>query len=189
MCEADGAFVLLPRLKLKAEQQLLRLQQRPPPPLFVNLRANRTMEGSAVFHCSVPDLFLRLSRSILAQAMLTPAQIYDWSYLKPTKQLIYAQDPKKTRWLFKQLTSQCLDMVLLKQYEWQPLSSTTGCPVSRCLGLSLTLRLAGLTKEADMLTAAIESLATGNSNLTEVDNILQFLFLLSNKDTEQILSW
>ena len=134
---------------------------------------------SSVQFCSVPDLFLKLCSSMLCQLVLQSGRS-DWVFHKPGKPP-FSLEWRRLQHESKRLRRLCLDLVLLRQWEWistvdHPIES----PISSCLGRTLSFWSRGRSTEADKLSCNINWLASGKSGLTESENLLHFLFLLSS---------
>ena len=130
------------------------------------------MEG--VHTCNIQELFLRLCSSILNQSTSQPFSIVEFCFHKPAKRF---HDGNRVQYLVRQLRHMCMDVILLRQWEWRTTETHT---ISHCLGVALSLHYQGHTSQASSLASAMTWLLQGNcSEVTEPDNILNFLFLLS----------
>ena len=133
--------------------------------------------------CSILELFKRLCSSILAQSAVQPSSMIDFCFHKPIKQA-FLQDRNRLEYLVRQLVALCMDVVLLRQWEWR--TTDTRC-VSHCLGVALSLHYHGQSTKAESLATAMTWLLEGTSDLTEPDNVLQFLFNLSSPHANEAL--
>lgn len=129
-----------------------------------------------VHSCSIPGLLRDLCASFLTHSMVRPSSVIDFCFHKPIKRA-FLQDSNRLNYLIRRLAGVCMDVILLRPWEWR--TSEIHC-TSHCLGVALTLHYQEHTTRAESLASAMTWLLQGNSDLTEADNVLQFLFLLSS---------
>ena len=138
-----------------------------------------TVKQSTVQECDVPSLFQRLSAALLTHSTLQCSTI-DYCFQQPVKQP-FLHDRIRVHHLSKKLAFSCMDVVLLRKWEW--MSKDSG-GLWQWLALSLTLHHCGKPKSARKLAAAVSWLLRKDCPLAEAENVIQFLFLLSTPNTE-----
>ncbi len=129
------------------------------------------MQLEASNSCSVFHLLLDLSKSLLNDTP-RPSDQLEYSFYEPIKRSWRLEDEAR------RLRRISLDVMLMRQWEWIPSSSRQKDPTSRCLAHTLPLYFRGHSDDAVKLAEAIAAI-TADSSLREVEDILQFLSLLS----------
>ena len=137
----------------------------------------------AVELCSVHSLFQCLSRSILNHSALQHTSIIDYCFQRPIKQP-FLHDRNRVHRLSRKLAFSCMDVVLLRKWEWM---GTDSGGLWQWLALSLTLHHRGKPDSAHHLATAVSWLLRENCILKEAENILRFLFLLSTPNTKDVM--
>ncbi len=129
--------------------------------------------------CDVPCLFQRLSASLLTHSALHYSTI-DYCFQQPVKQP-FLHDRIRVHHLSKKLALSCMDVVLLRKWEWM---RTDSGGLWQWLALSLTLHHHGKPNSAHKLATAVSWLLREDCALAEAENVLRFLFLLSIPNTK-----
>ena len=136
--------------------------------------------GGDVQLSSIPNLFQRLSTSVLIHYALKQSSLIDYCFHRPQKQP-FLHDRIRVGQLSRKLAQFCWDVVLLRKWEW--MGSDSGGGLWQWLSLSLTLHHYGKPDCAYRLATAVSWLLSKDCGLTEAENILRFFFLLSAPNT------
>ena len=138
---------------------------------------------------SVPTLLLELCKSLLESTIpghsLQSSEFS--SSINADSRKALGREWREVDTLCKKLRKLCLDVILLRRWEWTHImKEQITCPISLCLGQTLFLYHQGRSKDAERLSCAITWLTEAKSELSEVNSLLRFLFLLSSQEETSV---
>lgn len=129
--------------------------------------------------CNVPELFYKLCKSLLTHSVFRPSSVLDLRFPDRVRRA-FLHDSNRARRVTRKLWLLCLDVVLLRKWEW--IGTDTRC-IAHSLGVSLSLQCQGQSGKAENLARAIGWVLGDPPGLLEPESVLQFLFLLSSPGT------
>ncbi len=143
----------------------------------------REANGAGVNTSNIPELFNRLSTSILLQSNIK--QCDDGTFLS------FLEEGNKNRrihlpWVTKQTLSKklravALNVVLLRQWEWlHTEEQELVAPHCQCMAHVLFLQHHGQPELAAKLMEKISCILSPSSSLSDPQSVLHFLYLLSH---------
>ena len=174
VCECDDPLLIL--LIIIGGKVRITTTHTLPTPMYPGMK-QLTSDGGGTGSCaamqlsSIPELFYKLCESVLSHSLQTSSSILDLSFRQTFV------DREKLPLLAKKLRLRCMDVVLLRKWEW--MGTETHC-ITDALGFTLDLYCHGEPFRAKKLTSAVHWMLEDASELMESESILQFLCLLSS---------
>lgn len=150
------------------------------------MEAECVHQYGSVCSYSVPDLLMKLSRSILLHSVHLENSCSDGVYLclrKANSNSISLPWTLQNR-VCRKLRACCLDLMLLRQWEWlSGEQEVLDTPLLRCLGQAFSLHVQDQSEQVHTRMQFLTLLQGHQEGLSKVDGVLQFLYLLSSLDS------
>ena len=141
-------------------------------------------KSGSVCLSSVPDLLLKLCESIILSKEKRCKDNGFLSFLEVGVRSFHLSWVAQQA-LWKKMRAACLDVMLLRQWEWLPQDQEAmGSPYCRCLGHVMSLQQQGQTDRATQLMTSLDWLLGPLAALSRPHSVLQFLHLLSHLDQD-----